>query len=136
MQNRANTGRATWPAWRLGVPPRAVVSLGEHGGLSIPRRPKQTTRAGKPSLVSGRIVTYPPRWRDLSTGSVDLSAPPIMLVRHVYPSVGLLMRRLSLGFFAAAYTIGFAQIASAAPVNSPAIWTGFYVGGNVGHSWG
>jgi len=46
------------------------------------------------------------------------------------------MRRLSLGLFAAACTIGLAQIASAAPLNSPANWTGFYVGANVGHSWG
>jgi outer membrane immunogenic protein len=46
------------------------------------------------------------------------------------------MRRLSLGLLAAAYAIGFAQIASAAPVNSTVNWTGFYVGGNVGHSWG
>jgi outer membrane immunogenic protein len=46
------------------------------------------------------------------------------------------MRRLSLGLLTAACAIGFAQTGSAAPVNSPANWTGFYVGGNVGHSWG
>src|SRR4051794_37803065 len=46
------------------------------------------------------------------------------------------MRRLSLGLVAAVCTVGLAQIASAAPLNSAASWTGFYVGGNAGHSWG
>jgi len=55
------------------------------------------------------------------------------------------MRRLSVAFLAAASVVAFIQIASAAdlPVKAPApvlpppySWTGFYVGGNIGYSWG
>ena len=59
------------------------------------------------------------------------------------------MPRLHSATFAAVAVLGFASIASAAdmpakapmytkaPVMSPQYsWTGFYVGGNVGYSWG
>src|SRR5450759_2008747 len=57
------------------------------------------------------------------------------------------MRRLSMALFAAVSTVAFTQIASAAdlPVKAPAYkapvaipysWTGFYLGMNVGYSWG
>jgi outer membrane immunogenic protein len=58
------------------------------------------------------------------------------------------MRRLSLALLAAVSTIALTQFASAAdlPVRAPVYkapvmvpvydWTGFYVGGNVGYSWG
>jgi outer membrane immunogenic protein len=54
------------------------------------------------------------------------------------------MRRLSIAAIAAASTVAFIQIASAAdlPVKAPAApvavpynWTGFYVGGNIGGGW-
>jgi len=57
------------------------------------------------------------------------------------------MRRLSIAVIAAASTVAFTQIASAAdlPRKAPAYsppppplvynWTGFYIGGNVGYSW-
>jgi outer membrane immunogenic protein len=57
------------------------------------------------------------------------------------------MRQLSIAVIAAASTVAFTQIASAAdipvkapvykaPIIAPYNWTGFYVGGNVGYSWG
>jgi outer membrane immunogenic protein len=59
---------------------------------------------------------------------------------------GLLMRCLSIAVIAAASTVAFTQIAAAAdmsvkapiaPVPAPIYsWTGFYVGGNIGYSWG
>ena len=42
------------------------------------------------------------------------------------------MRRLSLGLVAAVCTVALTQVASAQSFN----WTGFYIGGNVGYSWG
>ncbi|HEY6859364.1 MAG TPA: outer membrane protein [Pseudolabrys sp.] len=57
------------------------------------------------------------------------------------------MGRLSVAVIAAASAVAFAQIASAAdlpvkapryapPLPPPYNWTGFYVGGNIGYSWG
>jgi outer membrane immunogenic protein len=55
------------------------------------------------------------------------------------------MKRVAITAIAAICTIAFTQIASAAdmPAKAPIIapvapvsWTGFYVGGNVGYSWG
>lgn len=54
------------------------------------------------------------------------------------------MRNLSLVLIAAVSTIAVTQIASAAPASRkkpvpvavPYSWTGFYVGGNIGYSWG
>jgi outer membrane immunogenic protein len=42
------------------------------------------------------------------------------------------MRRFAIAFVTAVSMIALAQIASATPYN----WTGFYVGGNIGYSWG
>jgi outer membrane immunogenic protein len=116
--------------------PRVVVSLYEHSGLNAFRHGGKLARGSKTGLIVCPNCHVSLRCVDLSTGAVDLSAAPIILSRQVCPWVGVLMRRLSLGLLSAACAIGFAQIASAAPVNSPAIWTGFYIGGNVGHSWG
>ena len=44
------------------------------------------------------------------------------------------MRRLSVAALVVASTITFSQMASAAPPPPP--WTGFYIGGNIGYSWG
>lgn len=47
------------------------------------------------------------------------------------------MHRLSIAIIAALSTIAVTQIASAAPPAAmPYSWTGFYVGGNIGYSWG
>jgi outer membrane immunogenic protein len=54
------------------------------------------------------------------------------------------MRRFHCAAFTAVAVIGFASVASAAdlpvrapvPVVAPYNWTGFYVGGNIGYSWG
>ena len=55
------------------------------------------------------------------------------------------MRRISIAAMAAASTFGFTQIGLAAdmpikaplaPIVAPYNWTGFYVGGNIGGSWG
>lgn len=55
------------------------------------------------------------------------------------------MRRISIASIAAASTFGFTQIgvaadmpikAPVAPIVAPYNWTGFYVGGNIGGSWG
>jgi opacity protein-like surface antigen len=57
------------------------------------------------------------------------------------------MRHLSIAVIAAASTVAFTQIATAAdmpvkapvykaPVIAPYNWTGLYIGGNVGYSWG
>ncbi len=46
------------------------------------------------------------------------------------------MRHLSLAVITAASTIAFAQIASARPLAPAYSWTGWYVGGNIGYSWG
>jgi outer membrane immunogenic protein len=59
----------------------------------------------------------------------------------------MIMHRLLCAALAAAAVFGFASMASAAdlPVKGPVYkaplfadynWTGFYVGGNVGYSWG
>jgi outer membrane immunogenic protein len=43
------------------------------------------------------------------------------------------MRRVLVALLAVSGVVGFSQASSAAP---PMAWTGFYVGGNVGYSWG
>jgi outer membrane immunogenic protein len=50
---------------------------------------------------------------------------------------GLSMRRLWLALVASVYAIALTQIASAQqPLRSPVYWTGVYIGGSLGYSWG